>query len=176
MDIISHGLWGSIAFGRSGIRSFWTAFFFGVMPDLFSFGLFTIATFLGISGRVPWGNGEPPPMNAIPPYVHDLYNITHSLIIFALVFTLVWFLREKRPYWLMAGWGLHILVDVPTHSYQFFPTPFLWPFSDYRFDGTPWGNASILLPNVTLLIIVYGIFFYRRYKKTKRFFPGNINV
>ena len=171
MDIISHGLWGGIAFGRGSVRSYWTAFFFGVMPDLFSFGLFTIATFLGLSSRVSWGDGEPPPMEAIPQYVHGLYNVTHSLIIFVLVFALVWILREKRPYWLMAGWGLHILVDVPTHSYQFFPTPFLWPFSDYRFDGEGWGHPLIFFPNIALLVILYGIFFYWRYKQTKRFFP-----
>lgn len=171
MDIISHGLWGSIAFGRANTRSFWTAFFFGVMPDLFSFGLFTVATFLGIASRVSWGDGEPPPMDAIPQYIHDLYNITHSFIIFFLIFALVWVLNNRRPYWLMAGWGLHILVDIPTHSYQFFPTPFLWPFSHYTFSGIPWGHAMIFFPNVALLVIAYSVFFYRRYKKTKTFFP-----
>ncbi len=38
MDIISHGLWGGITVGRKSGRSFWTAFCFGVAPDLFAFG------------------------------------------------------------------------------------------------------------------------------------------
>lgn len=171
MDIISHGLWGGIAVGRKNIRSYWLAFFFGVMPDLFSFGIFTIATFLGLSHTPAWQNGEPPSPSAIPQYVFNLYNVTHSMVIFLLIFALVWILHGKRPYWIMLGWGLHVLLDIPTHSYQFFPTPFLWPFSDYRFDGTSWGHPSIFIPDVALLIVVYALFFFHRYRSVKKLFP-----
>ena len=37
MDIVSHGLWGSIAFGRKSRSSFWMAFVIGMAPDIFSF-------------------------------------------------------------------------------------------------------------------------------------------
>ncbi len=39
MDIVSHGLWGALAFGRSSRPSFWLAFVIGFAPDLLSFGV-----------------------------------------------------------------------------------------------------------------------------------------
>ena len=39
MDILSHGLWGAIAFGRRNRPSFWLAFVIGLAPDLLSFGI-----------------------------------------------------------------------------------------------------------------------------------------
>lgn len=33
MDIVSHGLWGAIAFGRRTRSSFWLSFVFGIAPD-----------------------------------------------------------------------------------------------------------------------------------------------
>jgi hypothetical protein len=55
----------------------------------------------------------------------------------------------------MLGWALHILIDIPTHSLRFFATPFLWPLSDYRFNGISWGNRWFMLANYTALAIVY---------------------
>lgn len=157
MDIISHGLWGSLAFGRKNKKSFWLAFFFGVAPDLFSFGPFFISTFLGLAKRPNFGS-EPPDPSSIPSYVHSLYNVTHSIIIFSLAFTLVWILL-KKPLWEMLAWGLHILMDIFTHSYKFFPTPFLWPISGFKFNGWHWASPYIFFPDVALLAILYFWFF-----------------
>ncbi|MBI4059750.1 hypothetical protein HY406_01680 [Candidatus Giovannonibacteria bacterium] len=160
MDIISHGLWGSAVFGRKDKKSFWLAFLFGVAPDLFSFGIFFATTFLGITPR-PRFSAEPPDPALIPSYVSSLYNLTHSLIIFLLVFGIIIFATRKlrRPPWEMSAWGLHILLDIPTHSYKFFPTPFLWPFSDFKIDGWHWGSGWIFFPNLALLAILYLWFF-----------------
>ena len=54
MDIISHGLWGGIAFGRKRRSLFWWSFGFGVMPDLFSFGIFTGMVQLGMASGPDW--------------------------------------------------------------------------------------------------------------------------
>lgn len=158
MDILSHGLYGGVAFGRKNRASFWWSFFFGVMPDLFSFGLFTVGTWIGLFEHPDWSSGQHPDPNQIPQFVHALYDVTHSLVIFALVFALVWLIL-RRPLWIMAGWGLHILVDIPTHSSEFFPTPFLWPVSDFHIDGHPWSSPEIFIPNVILLITLY-LWFY----------------
>lgn len=163
MDIISHGLWGSIAFGRKNRKSFWAAFCFGVAPDFFSFGLFTISVWLGMASGPDWQSGAPSP-DAIPQYVHSLYNITHSLVVFGIAFGLVWLIR-RRPLWEMAAWGLHILVDIPTHSDRFFPTPFLWPVSSFHIDGHPWASPEIFFPNVVLLLILYVWYFLIRKRK-----------
>lgn len=126
MDIISHGLWGGIILGRKNRRDFWWSFAFGTAPDLFSFGIFTGLTTLGLASSPDWSAGHPA-QSSIPSYVHSLYNVTHSLVIFIIAFFGVWLIRSK-PFLPMLAWGIHILMDIPTHSTEFFPTPFLWPF------------------------------------------------
>ncbi len=160
MDIISHGLWGGVAFGRRNKKNYWWAFFFGVAPDFFSFGLFTIASFLGIHARPDWSAG-PPPMESIPQYVHSLYNVTHSLVVFAIAFALI-FLILKRPFWPMLAWAFHIALDIFTHTKEFFPTPFLWPVSDFKFSGNNWSEPYIFFPNVILLVILYAWLYFRK--------------
>ena len=101
------------------------------------------------SGGVPWlksGLGERPRVAA-----------THSFVVFLAVFALLW-LVTKRPVWELGAWGLHVLVDIPTHSFAFFPTPFLWPLSDWKVDGWQWNQSTILIPNFTLLVLLYGWF------------------
>ena len=166
MDIVSHGLWGSLLFGQKTRKCFWLAFFFGIAPDLFSFGIFMVAVFLGLVSHPDWSTGQHPASDQIPSYVNIFYNFTHSLTIFAVVFCFVWLIRQK-PVYEMLAWGVHILVDIPTHSYIFFPTPFLWPLSDFRVNGIPWGHPIIFIPNVVLLVTLYYWFFVRpRMKKT----------
>lgn len=166
MDIISHGLYGGVAFGRKSRPSYWLAFFFGVAPDLFSFGLFFVTNLLGITERPDWSSGHPAE-EVIPSYIHTLYNYTHSLVIFLIIFALVWFIR-KKPLYEMLGWPLHILVDIPTHSTQFFATPFLWPLSDYRVNGYSWSRPEIFIPNVILLAGLYLWFYVIRPRRLKR--------
>ncbi|MEK7159826.1 MAG: metal-dependent hydrolase [Patescibacteria group bacterium] len=163
MDIISHGLWSGFAFGRKNKKLYWWAIGFGLMPDLFSFGILSAAKVLGLTSGPDWEQGLPDPME-IPQIIHTLYNITHSLIVFALVFGLVWFWLRK-PFFPMLGWGLHLLMDIPTHSAAFFPTPFLWPLSDFTVNGIGWGQPIIFYPNIALLVIGYlGWWIYKKNK------------
>lgn len=157
MDIVSHGLWGGIAFGRKSRASFWRSFVIGAMPDLLAFGPFFAATFLGFAER-PHFSSEPPDPALIPAYVHNVYQVTNSIVIFAAVFLAVW-LVWRKPFWELCAWGLHILLDIPTHSYQFFPTPFLWPLSSFEVNGRSWGNPEIFFPNVALLLALYVWYF-----------------
>jgi len=165
MDIFSHGLWGGIALGRRNKKSFIKAFVFGVAPDLLSFGFFFVLMLLGISQR-PDFSVEPPSADLIPGYVHILYNITHSLIVFMLLFGVL-FLVFRKPVWEFLAWGLHILIDIPTHSYEFFPTPFLWPVSDFTVDGRGWAAPEIFFPNVVLLLALYAWFFISKRKRIR---------
>ncbi|MBX3234913.1 MAG: hypothetical protein KF814_02065 [Nitrospiraceae bacterium] len=156
MDIVSHGLWGALAFGRRNRTSFCLAFAIGLAPDLFSFGILWVAATMGISPKPDFSQGTPPE-STIPPYVHHLYDVTHSFVVFLAVFALLRILL-KRPLWELGAWGLHVLVDIPTHSYAFFPTPFLWPLSNWKFDGWQWNQSAVLIPNFTLLLLLYGWF------------------
>src|SRR3989338_1675669 len=141
MDTVSHGLWGSFVFGRKRRRSFLLAFFFGVAPDLFSFGPFFAGSLFGLFIRPPF-SANPPPESAIPSFVHLLYRPTHSLIIFAAIFLIIYLVRGK-PLWEMSAWVLHIVYDIPLHTEHFFPTPFLLPISSSTVDGWNWGNPWI---------------------------------
>ncbi|QQR78901.1 MAG: hypothetical protein IPJ68_01345 [Candidatus Moraniibacteriota bacterium] len=167
MDILSHGLYGGVAFGRRSRISYWLAFFFGIAPDLFSFGLFFALTILGLAEHPDWRSGQHPDPAGIPGYVHALYNGTHSLVIFVAVFALVWLIR-KKPLYEMFGWPLHILVDIPTHSEKFFPTPFLWPVSDFHVNGHNWSDPRIFIPNVIFLIGLYLWFYVIRPRRVRQ--------
>src|SRR6185436_21093972 len=85
MDTLSHGLWGGAAFGQSSRRAWLWAFFLGMAPDLFSFGPYFL-THLGEIGQ-RWAHrsfGPPDPMT-IPTYVYHAYNVTHSLVMWAIL-------------------------------------------------------------------------------------------
>lgn len=168
MDILSHGLWGAATVGRKSKKSFWTAFSFGMLPDVFAFGipvshlLFSMIT----GGEAEFMRGPEDGYANIPAYVFQLYSISHSLVIFTAVFLLVWAIR-KKPIWEMSAWGLHIVMDIFTHSDAFFPTPFLWPVSDFYVNGMSWGEPLIFIPNMAILILVYGYWWHLRRKRKK---------
>lgn len=172
MDILSHGLWAAAPFYRKSRKSFWIAFLFGVLPDLVAFVPHTILMILGPERHPLFAR---PPVSLINPLTFDLYDITHSSIVFLAVFALAYFLNKKRPYWLMWGWGLHILADIPTHSIKFFATPFLWPLSDFRVDGIPWSNPRFIVLNYSALILVYAMLIYLK-KRRQKLVPEKLEI
>ncbi len=170
MDILSHGLWGAMPFYKKNRRYYWLAFLFGILPDLIVFGPHF---FLSIYGRLwnssQWYTSTPgnlPPLSSFNPIVFTLYNFTHNLVVFAAVVVIVCGFRKKwfPPFF---AWGLHILMDIPTHSTQFFATPFLWPLSSFKVNGYSWGHAWFLLANYALLLGIY-IFLHFRRKRTMK--------
>ena len=52
-------------------------------------------------------------------------------------------------------WYSNILLDIPTHTLQFFPTPVFHPISDFRVDGTRWSTPIVLFTNVGLLAVLW---------------------
>lgn len=169
MDVISHGLYGGAGFLNKSKKSFWTAFAFGVLPDLLAFFWpFTLLLIQIGLGKIDFTVFEPPIKDTSPQYVHSIYNFTHSLFIFAAVFIIVWIIF-KKPKLEMLAWGLHILTDIPTHNHAFFPTPFLFPFSDYGFDGILWASQPFFTINWVVIILLYSYLFFRRRRK-------NINI
>ncbi len=161
MDIISHGLYGGIGFGRKSKHTYLVAFFFGILPDALSFGVYFILALFGVFEFGHSASG-PPDAALIPQFVHTMYDITHSLVIYTLFAAILYAIGKKMLLWLSLGWPLHILVDIPTHSSAFFPTPFLWPLSDYSINGIPWSDPWIFFPNVALIIGLYTYWWYRR--------------
>ncbi len=171
MDVLSHGLWGAIVFGRKRRRDFWLAFLFGMFPDLFSFGLYFFSLFFGLSGHPTFASSDHP-ADLVPDYVHYLYSWTHSLIIFSLIFALLWILFRK-PVIASLAWPLHIVFDIFTHSDKYFPTPFLWPLSGFHINGIQWSTPIIFIPNVILLVAVY-FWFFKMHHKHPHIFPYHV--
>jgi len=160
MDFVSHALWGGITFGRRSRKTFLIAVGISLLPDLLTEGLFGALYLLNVGNMPGWEHGHPD-ITAYPLWAQNFYNFTHSFIVFILAFLLIWMLVRK-PVWIIAAWGLHILIDIPTHSVELFPTPFLWPLSDYKFDGVGWHNPIIFGVNALLLLGVYFLWLRRR--------------
>ena len=173
MDIFAHTLWasagaeGANAVAQKKNKKFhinvgWTAFF-GVFPDLFAFSIPFALRFYNIliSGNSISSFFSRPPVaeeglqNGFS-LAHNLYQYSHSLMIWAVVFLIVWAFY-KRPRYELLGWALHILIDIPTHVLAFFPTPFLFPISDYKFSyGIQWSNWWFMVINYSLLLLIWG--------------------
>src|SRR5438128_5753317 len=98
MDTLSHGLWGGAVFGERQPGQWRWAFFWGMAPDLFSFGPFFLTHLPTIIQR--WGSRqrmEPPEPRIIPEYVYHAYKVTHSLVVWTAVFAIFWAVRKKCP-------------------------------------------------------------------------------
>lgn len=182
MDVFSHGLWSGAVYKAINLKTkkplkVWLAVFWGVAPDVFAFAIsFSWLLWKLFSGEM--SPAEIPPPEEAEPIQHTmplfqlsnlLYSMSHSLFMFFLIFSIV-FLLFRRPVWEMGAWLIHILIDIPTHSYKFFPTPFLWPISDWKFDGFSWGTPWFIIINYSAIIIIY--FILRRKNKLKQ----NINI
>lgn len=167
MDILAHMLWTNYGARTANkklnkdkkkpINLAW-ATFWGVFPDLFAFGI-TFVTLIPsmISGGLRGGR---PSSMGLPA---NLYQYSHSLVIWAVVFTVVWIIC-KRPRLELLGWALHILIDIPSHAGTFYPTPFLFPISNYKFlDGVSWANPTYMIINYSLLLIA-SLYFFRKKK------------
>lgn len=178
MDIFSHGLWaGAVAKGlnkREGKRhiNVWAMALWGVFPDLFSFSISFVWLMWGlVFGGLELGQfgANHPPL--AEPLGHNtiwvfhlsgvLYNMSHSLVIFSVVFLAVW-IYFKQPRLELLGWLLHVVMDVPTHTYAFYPTPVFWPLFDWKFNGFQWAQWWFMLLNYSLLILVYAVLSRRR--------------
>jgi len=155
MDTLSHALWGRGLFGYRGQP--WWATFWGAFPDLISFGLYL--PFRLLKGPLEFG---PPPLDTLPIWLFWIYDVTHSLVVVLLVLAIVGQWRKPLVIPLLA-WPFHILLDIPFHSQDFFPTKFLWPLSSFTFSGVPWAHPVVWFPNLAGLVML----FYWRYYQNK---------
>ena len=148
MDTLSHALWGRGVFGYKGFPK--TALLFGCFPDLISFGLLI---FINIISGQDFKSG-PPDISILPNWLFISYNFGHSLVISSLSCYLMSFYNKKVAYAMLA-WPLHVILDFPFHSIEYFPTPILYPLHDYKFDGIPWSNPYIWFSNIAGIILLY---------------------
>lgn len=166
MDIFAHGLWTNAIYktAQKRKRTFWELveiFFWSNFPDFFSFGIiFVLSLFLP---RYRW-HGEDYYLRQAPNWLFTMHHILYSLPIFFAV----WFgirLLHGKYYWPMAGWFVHIFIDIFTHK-NFFPPHFLWPFwPNVHLEWLSWSTPLFMAINYSLIILVYGFwYFYMRPK------------
>ena len=86
---------------------------------------------------------------------HHLHCMLHSAVVAAGVTLLVWGLR--RALWLpLLGWWSHIVIDVFTHSADYYAVPVLYPFSERGFDGIAWNQPWMLVLNYAAITVAAG--------------------
>lgn len=170
MDVLAHMLWTNYGARAENVQLKkqhkrlinlpWVTFW-GVFPDLVAFGI-PIAIAIPI-----WlFNGFHFDQISVLSWPPILYHYSHSLVIWATVFTVMWIV-SKRPRLELLGWALHILIDIPSHAANFYPTPFLFPISDYYFPyGVPWANRWYMIINYSLLLVVT-LFVFSKRKKSR---------
>ena len=129
------------------------------LPDLFHL--------LPIAGWWTFGDGSlealrvyavalPGQEPALPPMVefwsHHLHCVAHSAIIAAAVTLFV--LAVRLSLWItLLGWWSHIVIDVFTHSADYYPSPVLYPITERGFDGLAWNTPWFMLVNYAALCL-----------------------
>jgi len=177
MDTLAHGLWAAVIYKILNIRlkkkfKIWEAVMFGIFPDLFAFAIPFFVMITGfITGNFTISMFHPAvdseSANFLFDLTHLLYNASHSIMIFLLVFFIT-LLIFKKPIWVLGGWLLHILVDIPSHGGTEWSTPYLWPFPTPFVDGFPWWqNKWVIIINYSLILIA-GIYILIKGKKNGR--------
>mgnify|MGYP001170067122 FL=1 len=165
MDILAHGLWAGL-----GVR--WLArrqpvstrlalasVGMSVLPDVAhlvpvafwaAFGSGTAEQLLAYATASP--GSEPPMPHWVMLGSHHLHCLLHSAIIAGAVTLALW--RWRHRLWLLlAGWWLHIAIDVFTHSAEFYPVPVLYPITYQGFDGIAWNTPWFMVVNYAALLI-----------------------
>ena len=158
MDFLSHFLWTFGIFFTH--EKNWIFAIVGVLPDLLSLGpeyIYLLAT----------SRFKLRELRTLSNYTSRLYDITHSLVVFSIVFGLSFIFFKDYIIYLLP-WVIHILMDLPFHSkkpsYNFlwpllikasFSTRFLWPFSNFSVDGINWTKRWFIITNYSLLMLFF---------------------
>ena len=82
---------------------------------------------------------------------HHFHCITHSAIVASVVTLITWL--TWRALWIpLLGWWSHIVIDVFTHSIDYYPSPVIYPITNRGFDGLAWSKPVYLALNYALLV------------------------
>jgi len=177
MDVVSHAIWGRhLTHGRLNWK---LAAAMAVIPDLLAFIPSAIVQLL--SGKPRVQIDETTETSELPSIAWQMYQFSHSLVWAVVLFLCIWgaleyTLKKQQGELLKAGkylqnemkprtaatlliipWISHIIIDIPTHTHRFFPTPFLMPFSDFMIDGIMWSTWWVWGLNVIGIIVVWRI-------------------
>ena len=76
-----------------------------------------------------------------PRWLREIHYATHSLLVLG-----IWLgvrgPRKRRDNRIARAWGLHILLDMLTHSRRRMASPVFWPLSRWAYDGLSWADQA----------------------------------
>ena len=165
MDIVAHGLWMGVAVVAVRRRRTISrpdaiaAVGLAVLPDVAQ--LVPLVAY-ALSGEQGWSvlldyatalpGFEPhlPPLLAL--LTHHLHCLFHSAVVAGGV-SVALLLIGKSFWFPLLGWWSHIVIDVFTHSAEFYPVPVLYPFTQRGFDGLAWNTPGFQIANYTALAL-----------------------
>lgn len=178
MDILAHGLWAGsgVAFAQRrwpvARRVAIATVAMAVLPDLAQLlPLVGLAVFQGGGTQVlmAYATALPGLEPSLPPMValvsHHLHCILHSAVV-AGVFTVPVAMRAAWLWPPLLGWWSHIVIDVFTHSAEFYPVPVLYPFTQRGFDGLAWNTPWFMAANYLAIAVVLAALVATRGRQT----------
>ncbi len=163
MDIVAHTLWaaaGAALLHRRrplSRRTVVATLSLAALPDLLhllpiaAWWLFADGNFAALRGYAIAVPGQEP---GLPPSIqfwsHHLHCVMHSAPVAGLVTGVVW--AARRAFWIpLLGWWSHIVIDVFTHSADYYAVPVLYPFTERGFDGIAWTTPWFMVLNYLAL-------------------------
>lgn len=72
-------------------------------------------------------------------YSHHLHCIFHSAVVATGATVLAW-LATRTLWWPLLGWWSHVVIDVFTHSAEFYAVPVFYPLSAWTLDAIAWNE------------------------------------
>jgi len=163
MDIVAHSLWAGVGLAALGRRisvaprTAATTVGLAALPDvlqmlpIIAWWLFGSGTFTTVRDYAVATPGHEPLLPPMVVLVSDhLHCLAHSAVVAGLVTLLVW--RLRGALWIpLLGWWSHIVIDVFTHSADYYASPVLYPFTERGFDGIAWNTPWFMVVNYLAL-------------------------
>ena len=117
-------------------------------------------TLLALATSLP--GREPPLPDVVWLASHHLHCTAHSAVAAGVATVVAWI--ALRSLWLpLLGWWSHILIDIFSHSADYYAVPVLYPFTQRGFDGIAWNTPWFLALNyMTLAGVGVWLLLHRR--------------
>ena len=165
MDILAHTLWAgagaALLHHRAPVarRTLVVLIGLAALPDLVQMLPITAWWLLGdgtLAAVKAFAMALPGQEPTLPTWVawlsHHLHCLGHSAVIAGAVTALAWWWTHAL--WLpLLGWWSHIVIDVFTHSADYYASPVLYPLTQRGFDGIAWNQPWFMTLNYLALAL-----------------------
>ena len=180
MDVLAHALWAGIGVAvtsrkfRISRRIAIAAVAAAVLPDLIQ--LLPLLAWVSSSDAAfatisAYSFADPSSEPTMPGWVafwsHHLHCTFHSAVI-ATAVSVIAIAVSRATLIPLAGWWSHIVIDIFTHSADYYAVPVLYPFSMRGFDGIAWNKPWMLALNYAALSLAIGWLVFSRARRDRR--------